>query len=98
MTTATRTRKTRKAPQEIHGTCRWVLQPTTLHPGYLLINGTTYVVELLQDGYRMTKTNGDCYDLPRDLSTCDCPDSVYASERPGGCKHRRALSAALAAL
>jgi hypothetical protein len=30
--------------------------------------------------------------------TCDCPDATYQPERPGGCKHVKALRAALAAL
>jgi hypothetical protein len=29
---------------------------------------------------------------------CDCPDHTFHPERPGGCKHMRALAAALAAL
>jgi uncharacterized Zn finger protein len=38
------------------------------------------------------------YDLPADLSGCDCPDATYHPERPGGCKHGAALRAALATL
>jgi hypothetical protein len=38
------------------------------------------------------------YDLPRELSGCDCPGHTFHPERPGGCKHRSALRAALAAL
>jgi hypothetical protein len=35
------------------------------------------------------------YDLPRDLSACDCPDRVYRPERPGGCRHMQAMRQAL---
>jgi hypothetical protein len=38
---------------------------------------------------------GQRYDLPADLSSCDCPDQLYRSERPGGCKHMVALRQAL---
>ena len=31
------------------------------------------------------------YDLPLDLSGCDCPDATFQGDRPGGCKHRKAL-------
>jgi len=34
------------------------------------------------------------YDLPADLSGCDCPDARHRA-RQGGCKHRRACRAAL---
>ncbi len=39
---------------------------------------------------------GEQYDLPADLSACDCPDRIYRSERPGGCRHQVALRQALA--
>jgi hypothetical protein len=35
------------------------------------------------------------YDLPPDLSGCDCPDRTHKPERPGGCKHMVALRLAL---
>jgi hypothetical protein len=38
------------------------------------------------------------YDLPADLSSCDCPDHVYREERPGGCRHMQALRQALVAV
>jgi hypothetical protein len=44
------------------------------------------------------KTDGTAYDLPADLSGCDCPDATYHPERPGGCRHQRALAAGLKAL
>jgi hypothetical protein len=46
--------------------------------------------------FRLVKFGtGEQYDLPRDLSACDCPDHTYRSERPGGCKHMAALRQAL---
>jgi hypothetical protein len=83
------------------------------HPGCLSItcrrpsDGSevteTYLVAENRDGvalagYRLTKPDGTAYDLPADFSACDCPDAVYAAERPGGCKHRKALAKALADL
>ncbi len=47
-------------------------------------------------GFRVRKFGGEeVYDLPRDLSSCDCPDRTYKPERPGGCKHMVALKQAL---
>src|SRR5690349_21470350 len=47
-------------------------------------------------GFRLTKfATGEVYDLPRDLSNCDCPDRTYRPERPGGCRHMQALRQAL---
>ena len=47
-------------------------------------------------GFRLTAfASGEMYDLPRDLSGCDCPDQTYKSERPGGCRHMAALRQAL---
>jgi hypothetical protein len=46
--------------------------------------------------FRLVKFGtGEQYDLPRDLSSCDCPDRTYKPERPGGCKHMVALQQAL---
>jgi hypothetical protein len=50
-------------------------------------------------GYTLRKfvgAGGEVYDLPADLSGCDCPDGTFKSERPGGCRHRQALRQALA--
>jgi hypothetical protein len=50
-------------------------------------------------GYQLCKFGtGEVYFLPADLSECDCPDGVYRSARPGGCKHRVALRQALSPL
>jgi hypothetical protein len=84
----------------------------TAHPGVLVItsadargqvNVGTFVVHAHQDGgrllgYRLEKPDGTAYDLPADLSSCDCPDGTFHPERPGGCRHQKALRAALAAL
>jgi hypothetical protein len=83
-----------------------------LHPGVLVITSTdargqqnvgTFVVSEHRDGglltgYRLEKPDGTAYDLPADLSSCDCPDHCFHPERPGGCRHMRALAAALKAL
>jgi hypothetical protein len=46
--------------------------------------------------FRLRKfVTGDQYDLPADLSACDCPDGVYRSERPLGCRHRVGLRQAI---
>jgi hypothetical protein len=48
-------------------------------------------------GFRLRKFGGEepAYDLPADLSCCDCPDATYRPERPGGCRHQQALRRAL---
>jgi hypothetical protein len=83
------------------------------HPGVLIITGedpktgkpvsTAYVVRenldgLCLAGWSLTKPDCTVYDLPADFSTCDCPDHTYHPERPGGCRHMKALRAALAAV
>lgn len=60
-----------------------------------------YWLEAVYDGercvaFRLRKFGGEeQYDLPRDLSSCDCPDGIYRAERPGGCRHMAALRQAL---
>ena len=98
--------KTRKATRPAAGLCRWINKPNAHHEGGVLeINGTSYEVlplfdDLVLVGYRLLKAGtATMYDLPADLSTCDCPDKTYNPERHGGkCKHQAALAAALAAL
>ena len=96
--------KTRRATRPATGLCRWLSKPNAHHEGGVLaINGTAYEVLPLFDGetlagYRLLKADGAMYDLPVDLSGCDCPDHCYHPERPGGCKHMAAMRAALAAL
>ena len=97
----------------VSGTFRWALQPTDSHPGCLVITtqgsrtdtprATAYLVSPVTDGGRLVgwtlkKAGGIVYDLAADLSSCDCPDGTYHPERPGGCKHQRALAKALQAL
>ena len=82
----------------VSGVVRLVSAPTPDAPGVVLINGATYSLALLNEGcgVRLMKADGVTYDLPADLSTCDCPDATYRV-RPGGCKHMRAMSALRAA-
>src|SRR4051812_35348491 len=84
--------------EPLHGSCRIYLQPTAAHPGCITINGTSYLLHVLPDGYRLEKLDGALYDLPADLSSCDCADGIYNSERPGGCKHQVTLRAILSVL
>jgi hypothetical protein len=97
--------KTRPATRPAAGVCRWLSKPNAHHEGGVLaINGTAYEVLPLYDGealagYRLLKADGaTMYDLPADLSTCDCPDRCTHPERPSGCKHMVALKAVFLAL
>ncbi len=70
--------------------------------GEIAINGKPYYLARLEHGYRLTGYDSlhqqvTAYDLPLDLSGCDCPDATFRTERPGGCKHRKALLALKAA-
>jgi hypothetical protein len=62
---------------------------------------SAYWCEAVYDGdrlacFRLRKFGtGEQYDLPRDLSGCDCADRVYRPQRPGGCRHMAALKQAL---
>ena len=104
MATVTQPRP-RKQVKPAHGTVR-VLRPIgAVNPttGEVAINGRAYYVTRHATGYRLTgydprKREVTVYDLPADLSGCDCPDGTFHPERPGGCKHRAALKAALKAL
>jgi hypothetical protein len=98
-------RRPRKPAAEVHGTCRWLLTPIAVRDfesGVLAINADEYVVTLGPDrsGARLTKADGTVYHCDLQAGTCDCPDSTYRQERleQGGCKHRKALAAAVAAL
>jgi hypothetical protein len=50
-------------------------------------------------GYRLVKIDAldktTTYDVNADTWECDCPDATH-TDRPGGCKHSKALRAALA--
>jgi hypothetical protein len=96
--------KAARATRPAAGLCRWLTRPNAERAGGVLdINGTRYEVLPLFDGeahvgYRLLKADAMMYDLPADLSTCDCPDRTFNPDRPGGCKHMLALAAALRAL
>ncbi len=96
--------KTGNATRPASGVCRWLTRPYAQHAaGVLAINGTAYEVLPVYDGellagFRLLKADGAMYDLPADLSRCDCPDHTFHPERPGGCKHMGAMRASLAAL
>jgi hypothetical protein len=97
--------KARRTTRRASGVCRWLTRPNAEHAGGVLaINGTAYEVLPLFDGaalvgYRLLKADATMYDLPADLSGCDCPDRTFNPDRPGGgCKHMLALRAALAVL
>jgi hypothetical protein len=80
--------------------------------GVLLINGVGYLVcELLCPetqlplGWTLTRpargrVDAAAYDVLvyEGELLCHCPDAEYHDSRPGGCKHARALAAALAVL
>ena len=90
MTTTTR---------EVHGTCRWL--PDEVNGNRRLeINGVPYEVEELGDrGFRLYRWKGaeiKAIDIDAQTWQCDCEDATYRPNRPGGCKHVRALRAALA--
>jgi hypothetical protein len=66
--------------------------------GEVEISGKTYYLSWHSTGFKLTGWDErqqavTVYDLPSDLSSCDCPDATYNAERPGGCKHRKALAA-----
>lgn len=71
-------------------------------PGVLEINGTPYsVLPLVPGGYRLVNLdNRKVYDIDtaNEPWVCCCGDATFRSERPGGCKHRQALEAALRSL
>jgi hypothetical protein len=51
------------------------------------------------NSFELTKFgSGVRYELPADLSDCDCPDHTYREERPGGCRHMQAMRQALLAM
>jgi hypothetical protein len=96
------TRK-RRPLQPVHGTAKWLRRPADKvgqdpKSGLLEINGTLYSLLIHETAYELRKGDGTSYNLPLDLSGCDCPDATFASERPGGCKHRKGLTALLRAI
>jgi hypothetical protein len=89
---ATKTRN-RKPLVPVSGTAN-VLRPVGAvndTTGEVSINGRPYYLTVHATGYRLTgfdakKARSTVYDLPADLSSCDCPDATYRGEREGGCK------------
>jgi hypothetical protein len=88
----------------VKGVARWLTRPDRhMVGGVLEVNGVSYELlplfsgaETVLDGYRLLKSSGEMYDLPRDLSGCDCPAHTYRPDAP--CKHMLALKAAFAHL
>src|SRR5262249_28033240 len=100
---------TRRALKPVSGTCRWVefigADRNTPDVGLAEINGQRYAVGRGRDGtyYTLLAVGSEAdgpdaryYHRPADLSGCDCPDATFRPDRPGGCKHRRALAVLLA--
>jgi hypothetical protein len=91
--------RVRKPLPPATGTAR-VLRPVgTVNPGTgeVAINGKPYYLQVLEGGFRLTgydarKAEVTVYDLPADLSSCECPDHCFR-DRPGGCKHIKSLAA-----
>lgn len=85
----------RKPLAAVHGTTKLVCRLSATC-NVIAINGAEYLAVRHETGYQLHGKRG-VYDLPKDLSSCDCADATFRSERPGGCKHRRALAALKAA-
>ncbi len=112
MATVTKTPKQRKPRklEPISGKCRWVggiPSPAALDNGDALLLITpegkepaVYHVQCFDGNYRLSKAGVDeaVYDLERTGNgfRCNCADATFCEERPGGCKHAKALAAALA--
>jgi len=96
----------RKPLPPVSGKCRWLIEPIPVadfETGVLSINGVEYTVTVGPEraGARLTKAGTTTvYHVDLVGGGCDCADSQYREERQsqGGCKHRKALVAALAAL
>ena len=83
--------------------CPCEMQPVGI-PGLVSINGQTYTLaynatlpevgEPVIHGYRLTSTESyKSYDLPADLSTCDCPDWFFRRNTVAHprCKHQLSM-------
>jgi len=94
-----------KPPSPVHGHCRMVLwSPDT--ESVIEINDAPYWLKLLWDsgnlvGVRLEKMGTpEVYDIALNEShgpRCDCPDMTYRPNRPGGCKHVKAVQRLLKA-
>lgn len=106
--TVTRPLGSRKVSPPVKGSARWVKKLANDF-GRLAITSytkrgpvvTEYDVQLNRDergqplGYVLAKDDDTVYDLPADLSACDCHDCLC---RDRECKHLKGLRAALAQL
>jgi hypothetical protein len=103
MPTTTRTRKPR---EDAFTLLRRPISPCEMVPagipGAVEINGDVYTLgynatcpeqgDVVIHGYRLTKGGGTVYDLPEDLSECECLGHLrWSQERGIRCKHRRCL-------
>lgn len=85
----------------VSGTCRWVARFGTLaapNLALIVITGKEYCLVDTGTGYALIRKDertgrANDYGLPYDLGGCTCPDATFAPGRPGGCRHRRALTA-----
>lgn len=88
-----------KAAKKVSGTVKLVSAPVMGgRLGELVINGKGYLCQRTDAGFRLCcQVDGAgrpvSYDLPADLSGCDCPDHTFRPHREGGCKHMAALAA-----
>lgn len=96
----------RQPVEPVHGTVRW------LHRFYdgigaIEISGVPYAVAQVEGGYRLARNDEGGEVIFYDVEThwqcweCSCPDWLWRYSRQddpngGGCKHVRALRAALA--
>lgn len=95
--------RTSKPLAPVAGTCRW-LNVEVNGNRRLEINGTAYeLADLGGLGWRLYRFLPDgtstAYDIDPNAPggwSCDCPDGTYRPNRPGGCKHVRALQTLLA--
>jgi hypothetical protein len=91
--------KPRKPPLPVSGSVK-VLRPfgeVNDDTAEIAVNGKPCYLTRHETGYCLTgfdarKGKVSAYDLPLDLSSCDCPDATYRV-REGGCKHQKALAA-----
>lgn len=108
MSKTTCKQSTRQLPA-VSGSVR-VLQPigTIGRPdaqtGEVEINGKPYFVQVLESGYSLfgfdaKRKQTTHYQLPCDLSACECLDYLSRADRreAGKCKHQKALAALIAA-
>lgn len=115
LTAAPQTRKPARKPlPPVSGVCRWLehigSDPDFPRVGVVEINGRRYCLGRHADHYRLIACQPDKqgkignYTIPADLSTCECGDFCFRSDRraaettdhDGRCKHLKALAKLLA--